>query len=122
MFSAPRGGYLIEREYATAWAAARKTALTAQQAASPLAKRPYDLRHAGVSLWLRSGVDATEVARRAGHTVDVLLRVYAGVLHGIEDEANQRIERELTAAEDPPGPSEQRRPDTDSGPDRDPGE
>jgi hypothetical protein len=26
---------------------------------------PYDLRHAAVSLWLDSGVPATEVARRA---------------------------------------------------------
>jgi hypothetical protein len=31
--------------------------------ASPLARRPYDLRHAGVSLALNVGVPATEVAR-----------------------------------------------------------
>jgi len=36
---------------------------------SPLGRRPYDLRHAAVSLWLNSGVPATEVARRAGHGV-----------------------------------------------------
>jgi hypothetical protein len=30
-----------------------------------------------VSLWLNSGVPATEVARRAGHAVAVLLKVYA---------------------------------------------
>jgi len=34
--------------------------------ASPLAGRPYDLRHAAVSLWLNAGVPATEVAERAG--------------------------------------------------------
>ncbi len=41
---------------------------TPAQQASPLARRPYDLRHAAVSLWLNSGVPATEVARRAGHS------------------------------------------------------
>jgi hypothetical protein len=30
-----------------------------------------------VSLWLNSGVPATEVARRAGHGGAVLLRIYA---------------------------------------------
>jgi len=34
--------------------------------ASALAGRPYDLRHAAVSLWLNAGVPATEVAERAG--------------------------------------------------------
>ncbi|GAA5086080.1 hypothetical protein GCM10023259_098850 [Thermocatellispora tengchongensis] len=52
-------------------------ALTPAQVASPLARRPYDLRHAAVSLWLNGGVPAPEVAGRAGHGVDVLLRVYA---------------------------------------------
>lgn len=75
-------------------------ALTAAQAASPLAGRPYDLRHAGVSLWLRSGVDVTEVARRAGHSVDVLLRIYASVLDDTEKEANKRIEEALTEDDD----------------------
>ena len=39
--------------------------------------RPYNLRHAAVSLWLNAGVPATQVAERAGHSVEVLLRVYA---------------------------------------------
>jgi hypothetical protein len=38
--------------------------------------------HAAVSLWLNAGVPATEVARRAGHGVAVLLRVYANCIHG----------------------------------------
>ena len=33
--------------------------------------------HAAVSLWLNAGVPALTVARRAGHSVEVLLRVYA---------------------------------------------
>ena len=57
-------------------------------AAGPL---PYDLRHAAVSLWLNAGVPATEVARRAGHGVAVLLRVYAHCIDGQAGPANQRI-------------------------------
>jgi integrase len=45
-------------------------------------RRPYDLRHAAVSLWLNSGVPATEVARRAGHGVAVLLKIYAHCIDG----------------------------------------
>ncbi|MFG2529401.1 hypothetical protein [Streptomyces sp. NPDC048516] len=60
---------------------------------------PYSLRHAGVSLWLASGVDPTEVARRAGHSVAVLSRFYAKVLDGKRDQANERIERALREAE-----------------------
>ena len=61
------------------------------QEASPLAARPYDLRHAAVSLWLNAGVPAPTVARRAGHSVDVLLRVYAACIDGEDQFANTRI-------------------------------
>ena len=64
---------------------------TPAQQASPLARRPYDLRHAAVSLWLNSGVPATEVARRAGHSVAVLLKVYAHCIDGQADTVNKRI-------------------------------
>ncbi|GHD33114.1 hypothetical protein GCM10010313_78280 [Streptomyces violarus] len=57
--------------------AARLTVLTESEAASPLADVPYSLRHAGVSLWLESGVSPAEVARRAGHSIAVLFRFYA---------------------------------------------
>jgi hypothetical protein len=36
-----------------------------------------------------------EVARRAGHGVDVLLKIYAGCIKGGADSANQRIEDAL---------------------------
>jgi hypothetical protein len=44
-----------------------------------------------VSLWLNAGVAAPEVAKRAGHSVDVLLRVYANCIDGDEEVANLRI-------------------------------
>jgi integrase len=59
--------------------------------ASPLAARPYDLRDACASLWLNSGVPATEVAERLGHSVDVLLKIYAKCIDGQRDLINQRI-------------------------------
>jgi len=54
--------------------------------------RPYDLRHAAASLWLNAGVAAKEVARRLGHGVAVLLKVYANCLDGQGETANGRIE------------------------------
>ncbi|MEO8888899.1 MAG: hypothetical protein ABI429_06360, partial [Jatrophihabitantaceae bacterium] len=54
--------------------------------------RPYDLRHAAVSFWLNAGVPAPEVADRAGHGVDVLLRVYASCIDGNEATTNNRID------------------------------
>ncbi len=83
--------------YADFWQAARTLALLPYQVASPLAARPYDLRHAAVSLWLNAGVSAPEVAERAGHGVDVLLRVYAKCIDGNQHIANQRIEAALAA-------------------------
>jgi integrase len=56
---------------------ARAGAFRGEEAASLLARRPYDLRHAAVSTWLNAGVAPPQVADWAGHTEDVLLRVYA---------------------------------------------
>lgn len=77
--------------YTDAWKKTRKIGLSPQQFASPLAGDPYDLRHAAVSTWLAAGVPPTEVAERAGHTVDVLLKVYAKVMDGQRDTSNKKI-------------------------------
>jgi integrase len=67
------------------WQKVRAKSLTPRQLASPLLKRPYDLRHSGVTWRLNSGVPATEVAAWAGHSVEVLTRVYARCVTGLED-------------------------------------
>jgi integrase len=108
LFQAARGGDLSSGEYPRIWQKARTDALTARQVASPLAARPYDLRHGGVSLWLNSGVSPTVVARRAGHGVAVLLRVYAGCLDGEDTVANKRIEDGLRAFDEPENPAHTR--------------
>jgi integrase len=82
--------------YSNAWRNARKIALTPAQQHPPLAARPYDLRHAAVSLWLNAGVPATQVAEWAGHSVHVLLKVYAKCIDGEEDAALRRIELALS--------------------------
>lgn len=62
-----------------------------------LAARPYDLRHSGVTLQLNAGVPAPEVARRAGHSVAILPRVYAGCIDGHDQIWNSSIDQALTA-------------------------
>jgi hypothetical protein len=55
---------------------ARMQVFTPAQLASPLIRRPYDFRRAGVSWRLNAGTPAPLVAEWAGHTVEVLLRIY----------------------------------------------
>ena len=54
------------------------------------------------------GVPATEVARRAGHGVAVLLKIFANCIDGQADAANQRITDALgtTEPESDPGDEE----------------
>jgi integrase len=63
----------------------------AAQQRSPLARRPYDLRHAAVSLWLNAGVSAPQVAEWAGHSVHVLMKVYAKCIDGQQEAAMRQI-------------------------------
>ncbi|GAB3062364.1 hypothetical protein GCM10027053_26010 [Intrasporangium mesophilum] len=72
----------------------------AHELASPLAKRPYDLRHACVSTWLNAGVPATQVAAWAVHSVNVLLRVYAKCVVGQDELARRRIDSALRGSSD----------------------
>ncbi|MEU4330397.1 tyrosine-type recombinase/integrase [Nonomuraea dietziae] len=95
LFRTATDGSYSSSAYSYVWQEARRLALTSDQAASQLAARPYDLRHAALSLWLNAGVPATEVAKRAGHGVDVLLRVYAKCLDGQQERANGKINNAL---------------------------
>jgi hypothetical protein len=85
--------------YTREWRLARQTALTPAQQRSPLARVPYNLRHAAVSLWLNAGVPATQVAEWAGHSVHVLLKVYAKCIDGQDEAARRRIEAALNLDE-----------------------
>ncbi|WP_020578863.1 tyrosine-type recombinase/integrase [Actinopolymorpha alba] len=85
VFAGKYGGTFHENAYLAVWDKARKRALSTTEYVSPLAGRPYDLRHACASTWLNAGVAPTQVARRLGHSVEVLLRVYAKCIYGQED-------------------------------------
>lgn len=95
LFCGYYGGDLSESTYGRVWGKARENTFTPAQVASTLAKRPYDLRHACVSTWLKAGIEPKRVAEWAGHSVDVLLRIYTHCLDGGEHEARKRIERML---------------------------
>lgn len=100
LFRAARGGRVRSTEYCDIWDVAREKALAPKDMKTPLADVPYSLRHAGISLWIKAGVEPPEVARRAGHSLAVLYRVYAKILRGRESQANQLIDKALQADRD----------------------
>jgi integrase len=77
------------------WRRARAEVFTAEVLASPLAGTPYDLRHAAVSTWLNGGVPWSEVAEWAGHSVEILLKIYAKCLDGGTELLRNRVQRAL---------------------------
>jgi integrase len=94
-----RRGAVSLGTYTRVWRAARRIALPGAER-SLLAKRPYDLRHAAVSTWLNAGVPAPQVAEWAGHSVHVLLKVYAKCIDGQDAAARRRIETALDIGPD----------------------
>ena len=78
-----------------AWQSARALALGPELAAAGLARRPYNLRHAARSLWLKAGGDPAQIAARAGNSVAVLLTVYTHCIHGHDDLLNEQIDHVL---------------------------
>jgi len=67
LFRGTRGGPLSESSYGRTWHTARTHAFGAAAATTALARRPYDLRHAALSLWLNAGAAPAQIARRAQH-------------------------------------------------------
>lgn len=56
----------------------------------------YGLRQSAATLMLRSGVVPAEVARRLGHSADVLMRTYAGVLEASSIARISRFKQSLS--------------------------
>ena len=83
--------------YGRAWHTARQTALGPGLAATALARRPYDLRHAALSLWLNASGTPAEVSARAGNSARVLHEVYLHCTDSQDDTVSQRIEDALDA-------------------------
>ncbi len=93
LFRAESGDLVSDSVVSRTWDKARHAALTPAEAKSPLAERPYDLRHARLSTWLNAGVHPPQVAEWAGNSVPVLLRVYAKCPTDSEQSAPKRIEQ-----------------------------
>lgn len=87
-----RGGVPVSSTLSRAWKEAREIALTPEQVASRLAETPYTGRHAALSVQLSAGVDPADVARRAGNSIEVLLRVYAKFIVGRDEINNKKID------------------------------
>lgn len=96
------------------WERARQAVFTPDVAASPLAGRPYDLRHAAVSTWLTGGVSPTDVAAWAGQSTEILFRIYAKCLDGGKELLRRRVETALGYRQDRSQPRAQ--PDTKATP------
>ncbi len=57
---------------------------------------PYNLRHTAATAMIRAGVPLPEIGRRLGHSVDVLLRVYAGVFDDERERSNSFMDAEFS--------------------------
>ena len=101
LFQGARGGPLSESLYGRIWHQARAAAMPADGTGAQPARRPYDLRHAALSLWLASGAPPAEIAARAGHSVRVLLTIYAHCIPGCDQIASQHIEQALRPSQWP---------------------
>jgi len=53
----------------------------------------YQLRHTAATTMLRASIPPAEVARRLGHSVEMLMRVYVGVFEDDVQVANDRLDR-----------------------------
>src|SRR5688500_10546202 len=89
------GSELPKLTITRAWKRARAETFIERVAATPLARTPYDLRHAAVSTWLNGGVPSADVAEWAVHSVEILHKIYAKCLDGNGATLRQRIDRAL---------------------------
>jgi integrase len=80
VFPSPDGGLLSRTRFRT------RIWLPATKAAGLDGVRVHDLRHSAVSLWIATGANPKEVARRAGHTsVRTVFDVYGHLLPDADD-------------------------------------
>lgn len=101
LFRNERDGIIGSTTYSRVWEEASHLAFTPAQVASPLAGRPYDLRHAALTTWLNAGTSPGDVSKRVGGSPEVLLRRYAGCLDNQEELINRRIEHALDEIAEP---------------------
>ena len=87
--------------YMRVFRAARLVAL-GELAVTPLARRPYDLRHAFISTALAAGVPVPDIARWVGQRIEVLMKYYAAMLYGGAKTSQEKYAAELKSWEPEP--------------------
>jgi integrase len=93
VFLTVRGSRYTPGNLAAQWKPARDGAFGGTTLAH---LRLYDLRHVAATVWLGAGLQPADVARRLGHSVDVLQRIYAGWTKADEAPNNALIEAALS--------------------------
>jgi len=101
LFRSENGNPIQPSTYWRVWQKSRDLALPPRLAGTPLMRRPYDLRHSGITWRLNSGVPPTEIAAWAGHSVEMLMRVYARCVAGMEDVWVARMDATLRRDDHP---------------------
>lgn len=102
LFRSVNGNPIHPSTYDTVWRKAREFGLAPKDRRMVL-KRPYDLRHAGVTARLYAGVPERQVAEWAGHSVEILRRTYSKILAGFEDTWHARMDRIFGSADEGAG-------------------
>ncbi len=96
MIPGATGGHWSDEEYKRWRARHFKPAAVAAGMTRP---RPYDLRHAFVSLRvLESHMSLDEIAQQAGHSVETLLRVYRHVVDEFRGRTMPSMEQAILEA------------------------
>ncbi|MEV0313487.1 tyrosine-type recombinase/integrase [Nonomuraea fuscirosea] len=93
LFRSESGRPVPKSTYSRLWKKVRALALAPEELATPLMGKPYDLRHAGVTWRLSAGVPAAQVAEWAGHSVEVLQRIYHRCMAGYDEVWIERMNR-----------------------------
>ncbi|MEV0645534.1 site-specific integrase [Phytomonospora sp. NPDC050363] len=97
---------ILPSTYWRVWSAARGFGLTPVDRGTALLKSTYVLRHSGVSARLYAGVPDRQVAEWAGHSVEVLHRVYSRVLEGFDTQWNSKMDG-VFGGDGPDGPEDE---------------
>ncbi len=93
LFRSESGRPVPKSTYSRLWKKVRTLTLPPEQLDTPLISKPYDLRHAGVTWRLSTGVPAAQVAEWAGHSVEVLQRIYHRCMAGYDEVWIERMNR-----------------------------
>ncbi|MDB4873203.1 MAG: hypothetical protein JWL97_4207 [Gemmatimonadales bacterium] len=107
IFRSVNGKPISPQTYSKVWARTREMGLPPDKYGSVLLKRPYDLRHSGITVRLYAGVPPKQVAQWAGHSVEVLHKTYSQILDGFDDTWFQRIDQVLNKGKEDPEPDEE---------------